>query len=147
MTTHQFTVDIAASIEHVFDLWTDIERMGEWIEGVTRVSDISGPSGQAGTRYTAWFGGMRSASEILAAERPRHITTRFGSPLLRGETSVTFEPTPTGTRLTQVFRTEGFIPAIAARIFALGSYKGTFRGELSSFVRLAEREASKSSAT
>jgi uncharacterized protein YndB with AHSA1/START domain len=147
MATYQFTVDIAAPIERVFDLWTNVERMGEWIEGVTKVTDLSGPPGQAGTRYTAWFGSMRSASEILAAERPRHITTRFGSSLLRGETSVTFEPTPTGTRLTQVFRTDGLIPAIAGRIFALGSYRGSFRGELNSFVRLAEREASQSHAT
>ncbi len=61
--------------------------------------------------------------------------------MLRGETHVTFEPSPTGTRLTQEFRTEGLIPAISAWIFSLGSYKGSFRGELNSFARLAEREA------
>ena len=30
---------------------------------------------------------------------------------------------------------------IIARIFATGSYRGSFRGELNDFVRLAEREA------
>jgi uncharacterized protein YndB with AHSA1/START domain len=141
MATYQFTVDIAAPIERVFDLWTEPERWREWIEGLTKVTDLTGPPNQAGTRYTAWFGGMRSPSEILDAERPRHLRTRFGTWLLRGETDATFEPTTTGTRLTQVFKTEGLVPAIAARIFATGSYKGSFRGELETFVRIAEREA------
>jgi uncharacterized protein YndB with AHSA1/START domain len=140
----QFTVDIAAPVEQVFDLWTNVERAHEWIEGVTKVTDVSGPPGQTGTRYVLWFGPMRSPSQIIDAERPRRVETRFGTWLLRGQTRVTFEPTPAGTRLTQEFATEGIIPAIAARIFALGSYKGSFRGELNAFVRIAEREAGKS---
>ncbi len=141
MAHYQFTVDIAAPIEQVYDLWTDPERMSEWIEGITKVTDVTGPAGQAGTRYTVWFGRMGSPSEILEAERPRHLKTRFGNRMLRGQTNVTFEAMASGTRLTQEFRTEGVVPAIAAWIFALGSYKGSFRGELESFVRLAEHEA------
>jgi len=141
MATYRFTVDIAAPTDGVFDLWTDHERWKDWIRGVSRVTDVSGPTGRTGTRYTVWFGSMRSPSEILEAERPRRIRTRFGNRMLRGETVVTFEPTATGTRLTQEFRTEGLIPAITARIFALGSYTGSFRGELNEFVRIAEREA------
>jgi uncharacterized protein YndB with AHSA1/START domain len=141
MAHYQFTVDIAAPIEQVYDLWTNPERMSEWIEGISKVTDVTGPAGQAGMRYTVWFGSMRSPSEILEAERPRRLRTRFGNRMLRGETDVTFEPTAPGTRLTQEFRTHGVIPAVAAWIFALGSYKGSFRGELESFVRLAEREA------
>ena len=141
MAHYTFTVDIAAPVERVFDLWTDPDRWREWIGGVSKVTDVTGPPDQAGTRYTIWFGRMRSPSEILEAERPRRVRTRFGNRMLRGETTVTFEPTATGTRLTQEFRTEGLIPAISARIFALGSYKGSFRGELATFVRIAEREA------
>jgi uncharacterized protein YndB with AHSA1/START domain len=141
MAQYQFTVDIAAPVEQVFDLWTNLDRAHEWIEGISKVTDVVGPSGVAGTRYTIWFGPMRSPSEILEAERPRYLRTRFGTWLLRGETRVRFEPTAAGTRLTQEFRTQGLIPAIAARVFALGSYKGSFRGELDTFVRIAEREA------
>jgi uncharacterized protein YndB with AHSA1/START domain len=140
MAQFRFTVDIAAPVEQVFELWTNLDRMHEWIEGVTRVTDLTGPSDQAGTRYTIWFGSMRSPSEILEADRPRYLRTRFGNRMLRGESRATFEPTAGGTRLTQEYRTEGLIPAISARIFAIGSYKGSFRGELNSFVRLAERE-------
>jgi len=141
MAHYQFTVDIAAPIEQVYDLWTNTERMSEWVEGVTKVTDMTGAPGQAGTRYTVWFGSMRSPSEIVEAERPHRLKSRFGNRLLRGETDVTLEPTPPGTRLTQEFRTQGVIPAIAAWIFSLGSYKGSFRGELETFVRIAEREA------
>lgn len=141
MAQYRFTVDIVAPIEQVFDLWTNVERWHEWIGGISKVTDVTGPPGEAGTRYTIWFGGMRSPSEIVEAERPRRLRTRFGNRMLRGETRVTFEPSATGTRLTQEFRTEGLIPAISARIFAIGSYKGSFRGELETFVRIAEREA------
>jgi uncharacterized protein YndB with AHSA1/START domain len=140
MGTYQFTVRIEAPPERVFDLWTDLDRMKEWVGGVTKVTDISGPLDRAGTRYTVWFGGMRSPTEVIAVERPRMLRTRFGNRILRGETVVTFEPDDGGTRLTQEFRTEGLIPALMARIFASGSYKGSFRGELDDFARLAERE-------
>lgn len=136
-----FTADIAAPVEQVFDLWTDLDRAHEWIEGLTRITDVTGPPDQAGTRYTTWFGSMGGTSEILEAERPRLLRTRLGSTLLRGESRVTFEPTAAGTHLTQEFRTEGVIPAIAARVFATGSWKGSFRGELMTFVGIAEREA------
>jgi hypothetical protein len=106
-----------------------------------RITDVTGPVTTAGTRYTAWFGRMRSPSEILQVERPRLVRTRFGSWLLRGAVQATFADQADGTRLTQEFWTSGMISAVMARIFAFGSYKGSFRGELVSFARLAEREA------
>jgi hypothetical protein len=115
--------------------------MHEWTGGVTRVTDVTGPSDQAGTTYTVWFGRMGSPTRILEADRPRRIRSRFGNTVLRGETEVSFEAEGAGTALTQRFRTEGLIPAIAARIFATGSWRGSFRGELATFARLAEREA------
>ena len=139
---YRFTIHIAAPPEQVFDLWTDLERFPEWIGGVTKVTDVTGPSDRTGTRYTVHFGRMRSPTEILEAERPRIVRTRFGSWLLRGQTLVTFEPQGTGTLLTQEFRTRGVIPAIAARVFASGSWGGSFRGELKAFAKLAKRDAS-----
>ena len=82
-----------------------------------------------------------SPSEVLEVDRPKRVRTRFGSWLLRGVSQVTFEDQDDGTRLTQEFWTNGIISAVIGRIFAFGSYKGSFRGELNSFVRLAEREA------
>jgi uncharacterized protein YndB with AHSA1/START domain len=141
VAVYRFDTFVAAPREVVFDLWTNLDRMAEWVGGVTKVTDLTGPTDRAGTRYTVWFGGMRSPVQILEAERPRLVRTKFGSRLLRGQTSVSFEPEGDGTRLSQEFRTEGLIPALAARIFATGSYRGSFRGELEAFARLAEREA------
>jgi uncharacterized protein YndB with AHSA1/START domain len=141
MSTYQFGLRIDAPPDLVFDLWTDLDRMGEWIGGVTKVTDVSGPPGEAGTTYTTWFGNVSSRTEVLEAERPKIIRTRFGSWLLRGESKATFEPEGDGTRLTQEYRVQGLIPRVMARIFATGSYRGSFRGELNDFARLAARDA------
>ena len=51
-----------------------------------------------------------------------------------------FEPHSDGSRVTLEVRTEGLVPGIAGRLLATGSYRGSFRGDLRSFARLAERE-------
>jgi len=93
---------------------------------------VTGPVNAAGTHYTAWFGRMRSPSEIVQVDRLKLRRTRFGSWLLRGIEQATFEDQGDGTRSTQEFWTSGIISAVMARIFAFGSYKGSFRGELPS---------------
>lgn len=140
MAEYSFTVHVKAPPEAVFDLFTDPGRMHEWIGGLTRVTDMSGPPGQTGTSYTVWFGRMRSPTTVIEADRPRRFRSRFGNAFLRGEMEATFEPEGEGTTLIQRFRTEGLIPAISARIFATGSWRGSFRGELATFVRIAERD-------
>jgi uncharacterized protein YndB with AHSA1/START domain len=140
MGTHRLTVHVAAPPGAVFQLWTDLDRMQEWVGGVTNVTDVTGPVGRAGTRYTVWFGRMASRTEVLEADPPRFLRTRFRSRLLGGETTATFEPEGDGTRIVQEFRTEGLIAAIAGWIFSRGSYRGSFQGELNEFARLAETE-------
>ena len=142
MATHRLSVHVSAPPEHVFDLWINLDRMKEWVGGVTRVTDITGPVDHAGTRYTVWFGGMRSQTEVVEADRPRYFRTRFGNAILRGEASARFIPEGDGTRVDQEFRTEGLIAAIAGWIFAQGSYPGSFRGELNAFAKIAERDSS-----
>lgn len=141
MATYRFTVEAKAPPEVVFALWTNLDRMSEWVGGVTRVSDVSGPVDVAGTRYTVWFGRMKSPTEVIDVDRPRHFRSRFGNWLLRGETDTTFDEVDGGTRISEEFRTIGVIPAIAAWVFSRGSYRGSFEGELRAFAQLAEREA------
>ena len=140
MAEHRVSIDIAATPEQVFALWMDLDRMTEWVGGVTRVTDVTGPIDVAGTRYTVRFGLMKSPTEILEVERPHHVRTRFGNLILKGESDVRLEATPRGTHLTQVFRTRGFISAITGRLFAAGSYEGSFKGELETFRTIVERE-------
>lgn len=139
MARYRFTVNVAAPLEVVFDLWTNLPRMGEWVGGVTAVTDISGPVDRAGTTYIVHFGPVKSPTEVLEAERPKRFVTRFGSWILRGRSSATFEPDGEGTRLTQEFETVGRISAISSWLFSRGSYEGSFRGELQKFARIAER--------
>ena len=141
MGRHVVTASIAAPPDVVFDLWTDLDRMKEWVGGVTRVTDVSGPVTRAGTRYTVWFGPMTSHTEVLEAERPLVFATRFGNRLLRGTSRAVFEGDGDSTRLTQEFATEGRIAAIFSWIFSRGSYAGSFQGELNHFAKIAEREA------
>ena len=145
MAEYRFSVHVAASPEQVFDLWTDLDRLPEWIGGVSRVTNLTGPLDRVGTRFTVWFGGMASPTEVLDAQRPHRFKTRFGNRLLRGENEATFEPEGSGTLLTQQFRTQGMVSAIIARIFATGSYRGSFKGELAEFARIAERDAVRAS--
>jgi hypothetical protein len=116
--------------------------MTEWVGGVTKVTDVTGPVDRVGTRYVVWFGRVKSPTEVLEADRPRRLTTRFGNWIMRGVNTTTFEPEGDGTRIVEDFRTEGWMSAITAWIFSLGSYKGSFQGELNDFAKLAEREAS-----
>lgn len=141
MGRYTFSLRIDAPPEVVFDLWTNLDRAPEWIGGLKRITDLTGPVDVAGTRYTAWFGSMASPTEVIEAARPRRFATRFGSIILKGTNSATFEPDGSGTRLTQTFATRGVVSAIMASIFARGSYSGSFQGELQHFGRLAEAEA------
>lgn len=141
MAEYRFSVHVDAPPEQVFDLWVNLDRAHEWIRGLTSITDRVGDPGTTGSTYVTRFGPARSPTTVLAAERPRHIVTKFGNWYLRGENEATFTPEAGGTRLDQIFRTNGFIPAITARIFAAGSYKGSFQGELEHFARIAEADA------
>jgi uncharacterized protein YndB with AHSA1/START domain len=138
---YTISTHVAAPPEQVFALWTNLERMAEWVGGVTGVTDVSGPIDRVGTTYVVRFGPVKSPTEILEVDPPRRFATRFGSWLLRGESSATFEPDGDGTRVTQEFETVGRISAISSWVFSRGSYEGSFKGELEKFARLAEREA------
>jgi uncharacterized protein YndB with AHSA1/START domain len=141
MARYAYTVRVDAPPAAVFDLWTDLDRMAEWVGGVTRVSEPSGPIDAVGTRYSVWFGGMRSDAVVIEAQRPHRFATRFGSRILRGTNRATFTEDGGGTLLTQQFDTEGLVPAVVAWVFGHGSYRGSFRGELQAFAHLAAREA------
>jgi uncharacterized protein YndB with AHSA1/START domain len=143
MPKFTLTTHVAAPIDVVFDLWTNLDRMTEWVGGVTKVTDVTGPIDRVGTRYVTWFGRMKSPTEVIEAERSRLFATRFGNAILRGTNRTVLEPDGDGTRITETFQTVGIISAISARIFAAGSYPGSFKGELEAFARLAEAEAAR----
>jgi len=140
MADYVFTSEIAAPQETAFDLWMNVDRMPEWTEGLTRVSDLTGLLGQAGTRYKLWFGRTGASAEILSAERPRSVTWRVRIGPLGANIAAVFEADGNLTRVTETIRTRGPLTWAWARILATGSYKGSFRGELATFARTCERD-------
>ncbi|HLA65315.1 MAG TPA: SRPBCC family protein [Candidatus Saccharimonadales bacterium] len=140
MNRYVFSIFVAAPPERAFNLWIDLERMPEWVGGVSKVTDVTGPLDREGTSYMVWFGRTASRTEVLEVERPNRIRTRFGNWLLHGVNEATFQLQDGGTHLTLRFEPQGIVSAILARVFATGSYRGSFRSELASFARLAEGE-------
>lgn len=140
VSRYRISVEIDAPRAHVYDLFIDLTRMREWVGGVTSVTDVVGTPDQAGSTYVVHFGPMKSRTEVLVAERPTVFRTKFGTFLLRGESEAYFEDIQGRTRVVQDFEVKGIVPRIAARIFASGSYQGSFQGELNAFKAIAERE-------
>jgi uncharacterized protein YndB with AHSA1/START domain len=139
---YRFVVDIDAPREQVFALWTNLDRMAEWIGGMKDVVERNGSIDEVGSTYVVRFGSWaKSPTTVIASERPSRFATRFGNTYLRGENDATFDDVHGRTRLTQVFRVQGLVPRLMARVWATGSYRGTFRGELNEFKRICEREA------
>jgi hypothetical protein len=158
MSRYRFVGHAHLSPPEALFLWADLDRVIEWMEGVTRVSDamgrpdlpdfalpghstplVTGP----GSRYTLWFGRRSVRHQVLYQEEPRVAAahrTRLEGSFRRGETLVTFEPETDGCRITLAVRADGLLPRIVARILATGSYRGSYRSQLSSFARLADRE-------
>ncbi|HUQ43767.1 MAG TPA: SRPBCC family protein [Candidatus Limnocylindria bacterium] len=143
MATTRLSAISAAPPEIVYDLFTNLDRMKEWVGGVTKVTDVDGALGRTGTSYIVWFGPVKSPTVVLEAERPLRYRSRFGSWVLRGESDTAFEPEGEGTRIRQEIRTIGWFSEISSRVFSIGSYKGSYQGELNEFARLAEVEAAK----
>jgi len=73
------------------------------------------------------------------------VKSSFGNTVLRGTNLATFRADGNGTLLTQELQTNGLIAGLMARVFSIGSYKGSFRGELDEFARIAERETERPS--
>jgi uncharacterized protein YndB with AHSA1/START domain len=57
MPMHRLTAYAAAPPERVFDLWIDLDRMKEWVRGVTRVTDLTARSRESGR--ATWSGSDR----------------------------------------------------------------------------------------
>jgi len=107
------TVDIAAPPERVYELVSDITRMGEWSPECTRCSWTNGASGPAvgarfkaankGGRGPAWF----NTPVVTVAEPGREFAfNRSGVGIGSYTWRYVLEPLPTGTQLTESFDAE-----------------------------------------
>jgi uncharacterized protein YndB with AHSA1/START domain len=106
-TSAMVTVDIAASPETIYDLVSDITRMGEWSPECTGGEWLDAP-GEVGSRFRGrnrrgparWS----TTARVLVADRPREFsfaTMHRGTPATRWTYS--FEGDGSTTRVTETF--------------------------------------------
>ncbi len=107
------SLDIAAPPERVYELVSDITRMGEWSPECIRCTWAKGATGPAvgarfkatnkGGRGPAWF----NTPVVKVAEPGREFAFNRSGPGIGSYTwRYVFEPTATGTRVTESFDAE-----------------------------------------
>ena len=107
------SIDIAAPPEVVYDLVSDITRMGDWSPECYRCSWTRGATGPAvGARFKAKNKGKRGPSwfnspVVRVADRSREFTFNRSGPAIGSYTwRYTMEPTATGTTLSESFEAD-----------------------------------------
>jgi hypothetical protein len=104
------SIDIAVSPQHVYELVSDITRMGEWSPECYRCVWTNGATGPVvGTKFKAKNKGGRGPSwsntpVVTTAESGREFAFKRSGPGIGSYTwRYVMEPIPTGTRLTESF--------------------------------------------
>ena len=107
------SIDIAAPPDRVYELVSDITRMGEWSPECYRCAWTKGATGPAvGARFKAKNKGGRGPSwfntpTVTAADPGNEFAFNRSGPGIGSYTwRYVLEPTPTGTKLTESFDAE-----------------------------------------
>ena len=120
------SIEIEAPPERVYTLVSDITRMGEWSPECRRCTWVKGATGPAvgarfrarnkGRRGPAWF----NTPVVTAAEPGREFAFNRSGPGIGSYTwRYVFEPTETGTRVTESYEAERPVPKPMARFTEL----------------------------
>lgn len=111
------SINIAAPPKRVYELVSDITRMGEWSPECRSCSWTGGATGPAvGAKFRARNKGRRGPSwfnkpVVTAAEEGREFAfNRSGFAIGSYTWRYVFEPTATGTRLTESYDAERPVP-------------------------------------
>src|SRR3712207_6140712 len=111
------SIDIEAPPQQVYELVSDITRMGEWSPECRRRTWVRGASGpEVGARFLARNKGRRGPSwftlpVVTVAEPGREFAFNRSGPGIGSYTwRYVIEPTPTGTRLTESYHADRPLP-------------------------------------
>ena len=111
------TVEIEASPDHVYDLISDITRMGEWSPECFHCEWTDGATGpDVGARFKARNKGRRGPAwfnkpEVVAAEPGRQFAFNRKGPGIGSYTwRYRLEPNANGTRVTESYEVERPLP-------------------------------------
>jgi uncharacterized protein YndB with AHSA1/START domain len=50
MGHHRFSAHVNAPREQIFALWVNLDRLHEWLVGLSRITDVTGSPDHVGTR-------------------------------------------------------------------------------------------------
>lgn len=110
MAQFSMTRRVAAPVERVFDVATDLARAAERIRGIERIELLTEGPMRVGTRWreTRKMMGQSSTEtlEVFALDRPRSYTVGCESCGTYFETTFRFAPDGDGTLVTLDARTE-----------------------------------------
>ena len=117
-TSGQASVHVDAPTEQVYDVVTDVRRMGEWSPETYKTEWLDGATGPAlGARFKGsnrrGIARWSTKPRVTACERPREFS--FVTDLLgKDQTKWTyrFEPDGDGTRVTESFELLSDTPAV-----------------------------------
>ncbi len=119
------SIDIAAPPEKVYELVSDISRMGEWSPECRHCAWTGGATGpQVGARFKAKNKGRRgppwfNTPTVTVADRGREFAFNRNGPGIGSYTwRYRLEPIPTGTRVTESFDVERPLPKAVAWLTA-----------------------------
>ncbi len=105
--SHEASVHIARSPEELFDLVSDVTRMGEWSPVCTACWWAEGDGPRVGARFTGrnevpertW----ETTSEVVAAEPGREFAWVVAEPPTGARWGYTFEAVEGGTKVTEAW--------------------------------------------
>lgn len=142
MGSYSYAIWIAAPPESVYDLATDLDRVGEWQEGNPTITDRSGDPRRAGSTYTTRRGRAGAGrSRVILSERPTtHVVQIEGAMGLRAEITSRFVGERDGTRMTIELHARWSSPLVGRVIEKAIFNPRIARRELATLEEIAERE-------
>jgi uncharacterized protein YndB with AHSA1/START domain len=148
MGSYSYEVRIAAPPGSVYDLYTDLDRVGEWQEGSPRITDRSGDPRRAGSTYTTRRGRVAAASAVIVSERPTtHVVKLEGAMGLRAELTSRLVPEQEGTRLTVELDARWRWPFVGRLLEKVIFNPRIARRELTKLKEIVEREHRKATSS
>lgn len=141
MGTYSYAIWIAAPPDGVYDLYTDLDRVGEWQEGKPTITDRSGDRDRPGYTYTTRRGRSTTGSAVIVAERPMtHVVHLEGALGLHAEITSRFVREQEGTRMTIELDARWRSPLVGRVLEKAIFDPRTARRELAKLKEIAERE-------
>ena len=91
---------VEATPDRVFAMYTDPARVPEWRPTIREIADVTGPMGEAGTRFTTRYRGrMPDGHGTVVASDPPRAHAIAGQGAVRYEARLTLAPEASGSRL------------------------------------------------